>query len=99
MPIRAWFHPRSDLGKAMKSSKARVRIALFSTLFPSSARPNHGIFVETRLRELLSSGEVDARVVAPVPWFPSTSPRFGRWGRIASTPVVEDRHGIDVRYP
>jgi glycosyltransferase involved in cell wall biosynthesis len=83
----------------MKSSKVRVRIALFSTLFPSSARPTHGIFVETRLRQLLSSGGVDARVVAPVPWFPWTSSRFGLWGRIASTPVVENRHGIDVWYP
>lgn len=46
-----------------------VRTLLFSTLYPSASRPTHGIFVETRLRELLKSGAVETRVVAPVPWF------------------------------
>ena len=55
-----------------------VRTLLFSTLYPSRARPNHGLFVETRLRELLASGEVESTVVAPVPWFPSRHSRFGR---------------------
>ena len=45
-----------------------IRTLLFSTLYPSVARPAHGIFVETRLRELLKTGEVETRVVAPVPW-------------------------------
>ena len=44
-----------------------IKTLLFSTLYPSSARPIHGIFVETRLRELLKSGEVETQVVAPVP--------------------------------
>eukprot|EP01031_Cornospumella_fuschlensis_P009511 gene9511-11673_t len=43
----------------------------------SSVRPGHGIFVETRLRELMKSGQVESRVIAPVPWFPSTNPRWG----------------------
>lgn len=76
-----------------------VRTLLFSTLYPSGARPNHGIFVETRLRELLKSGEVDTRVVAPVPWFPSRSPRFGDWARMASTPLREERNGIRIEHP
>ncbi|RZI84053.1 MAG: glycosyltransferase family 4 protein [Rubrivivax sp.] len=76
-----------------------LRILTFSTLFPSSVRPGHGIFVETRLRELLKSGEVEARVVAPVPWFPSTDPRWGDYARFAATPQREQRHGIDVLHP
>ena len=44
-----------------------LRVLLFSTLYPSEVRPAHGVFVETRLRELLKTGEVDVRVVAPVP--------------------------------
>jgi len=76
-----------------------VRVLLFSTLFPSSARPGHGVFVETRLRELLRSGQVQARVVAPVPWFPSTDLRHGSRALIASTPRAETRHGIDVQHP
>ncbi|MFM8330748.1 MAG: glycosyltransferase family 4 protein [Candidatus Methylumidiphilus sp.] len=76
-----------------------LRILLFSTLYPSSARPGHGVFVETRLRHLLSSGEVEARVVAPVPWFPLTHPRFGEWAQIAKTPARETWHGLAVKHP
>ena len=43
-----------------------MKIVTFSTLYPNAARPGHGIFVETRLRHLLESGRVEARVVAPV---------------------------------
>jgi teichuronic acid biosynthesis glycosyltransferase TuaC len=31
----------------------KIRLLTFSTLYPSSVRPGHGIFVETRLRELV----------------------------------------------
>ena len=76
-----------------------MRSLLFSTLYPSAARPGHGIFVETRLRELLKNGNVEARVVAPVPWFPSTHPRFGERAQIARTPAREQRNGIAVLHP
>ncbi len=76
-----------------------VRTLLFSTLYPSSVRPTHGIFVETRLRELLKTGRVETRVVAPVPWFPSTAPRWGDYARLARTPAHEVRHGIEVWHP
>lgn len=76
-----------------------IRTLLFSTLFPSAARPTHGVFVETRLRELLKLGGIETRVVAPVPWFPSTSPRFGSWARMAATPAFEERGGVPVWHP
>ncbi|MCY4756635.1 glycosyltransferase family 4 protein [Pelomonas aquatica] len=76
-----------------------MKILTFSTLFPSSVRPSHGIFVETRLRELLKSGQVESRVIAPVPWFPSTNPRWGDYARFAATPLREQRNGLDVRHP
>jgi glycosyltransferase involved in cell wall biosynthesis len=79
--------------------KRPIRTLLFSTLFPSSVRPLHGIFVETRLRELLRSGRVETRVVAPVPWFPSTHPRWGEYASFAQTPARERRNGIDVLHP
>lgn len=78
---------------------SRLKVLTFSTLFPSSVRPGHGIFVETRLRELLKSGEVESRVIAPVPWFPSTHPRFGDYARFAATPAREQRNGLDVLHP
>ena len=76
-----------------------MRTLLFSTLYPSSERPGHGIFVETRLRELLKTGRVETRVVAPVPWFPWRSTRFGERAAMARTPRRENRHGIDVQHP
>lgn len=76
-----------------------MRVLTFSSLFPSSVRPSHGIFVETRLRELLSSGQVESRVVAPVPWFFSTDPRWGDYARMATTPQRETRNGIEVLHP
>ena len=76
-----------------------IRTLLFSTLYPSSTRPGHGIFVETRLRELLRTGEVETRVLAPVPWFPSTAARWGGYAAMAATPLRETHNGIDVLHP
>lgn len=76
-----------------------VRTLLFSTLYPSSVRLGHGIFVETRLRHLLASGQVETRVVAPVPWFPSASECYGDWARYAATPAYERLNGVDVWHP
>ena len=76
-----------------------MKILTFSTLFPNAARPSHGIFVETRLRHLLASGQVESRVVAPVPWFPSRNAWFGEYAAHASAPHEERRHGIQVLHP
>ncbi|HMD67103.1 MAG TPA: glycosyltransferase family 4 protein [Stellaceae bacterium] len=76
-----------------------MQILTFSTLYPSELRPQHGIFVETRLRKLVESGVVDARVVAPCPWFPLASPRFGHYSVFARLPREEIRHGLHVDHP
>ena len=76
-----------------------LSLLTFSTLFPNAARPNHGVFVENRLRHLVETGEVRSTVLAPVPWFPSSSARFGDWARNAAAPAVEQRHGIQVYHP
>lgn len=76
-----------------------LRVLLFSSLFPSAVRPIHGIFVETRLRELVKTGQVQAKVVAPVPWFPFQGPRFGDYGLFAATPRLEQRNGLEVHHP
>jgi glycosyltransferase involved in cell wall biosynthesis len=76
-----------------------MKILTFSTLFPNSVKPGHGIFVETRLRHLVASGQVESRVVAPVPWFPLRHPRFGTWAAWAAAPRREQRFGIEVVHP
>jgi teichuronic acid biosynthesis glycosyltransferase TuaC len=76
-----------------------IKLLTFSTLYPSSVRPSHGIFVETRLRHLLASGEVQSVAVAPVPWFPLKGERFGDYSKYARTPREETRNGIRVLHP
>ena len=76
-----------------------MKIVTFSTLFPNVQKPGHGIFVETRLRQLVASGQVASRVVAPVPWFPSGHARFGDYAAWARVPRAESRAGIDVLHP
>jgi teichuronic acid biosynthesis glycosyltransferase TuaC len=75
------------------------RIVTFTTLYPSSTQPNHGIFVENRLRHLVASGLVRARIVAPVPWFPLKDERFGRYAKFARTPSQETWNGLNVVHP
>jgi len=76
-----------------------IKILTFSSLYPNAAQPTHGIFVENRLRHLLDSGEIEVKVVAPVPWFPSAHPVFGKYGKFATVPRHEIRHGIEVWHP
>ena len=76
-----------------------IRLLTFSTLFPNNARPNHGVFVENRLRHLVASGEVTSEVIAPVPWFPSSHSWFGDWAANARVVKQEPRHGLTVRHP
>ncbi len=78
---------------------APLRLLTFSTLYPNDQRPNHGVFVENRLRHLVASGEVTSSVVAPVPWFPSSAALFGAWAAHARTTQRETRHGLGVDHP
>jgi glycosyltransferase involved in cell wall biosynthesis len=85
----------------VKAADARpLRVLTFSSLFPSTVRPRHGIFVETRLAHLRRDCGVEARVVAPVPWFPFKAERFGSYAKFAATPrrAVRDG-GLVVSYP
>jgi glycosyltransferase involved in cell wall biosynthesis len=75
-----------------------VKILLFSTLYPNAAQPLHGLFVERRLLHVVAAG-VEARVIAPVPWFPLTSPRFGDYATFAKVPTSEIRNGLEVVHP
>jgi teichuronic acid biosynthesis glycosyltransferase TuaC len=76
-----------------------VRILTFTTLYPSVLQPQHGIFVETRLRNLVENGAVEARVVAPCPWFPFASAVFGRYAILARIPREEIRHRLHIDHP
>lgn len=76
-----------------------MKILTFTSLYPNAAQPNHGVFVENRIRHLVEGGDVECRVVAPVPWFPFRSDRFGKYGQFARVPKYEIRHGIRIDHP
>jgi glycosyltransferase involved in cell wall biosynthesis len=81
-----------------------LRLLTFSTLYPNAAQPNHGVFVENRLRHLVASGKVTSTVLAPVPYFPQgrafkgLAKRFG-WQAYTEAPLLETRHGLTLHHP
>jgi glycosyltransferase involved in cell wall biosynthesis len=81
------------------SATKQIRLVTFSTLYPNAIQPTHGVFVENRLRHLVASGAAFSRVVAPVPYFPSSAPRFGRYADFARVPLWEERHGLTLHHP
>lgn len=76
-----------------------LSLLTFSTLYPNAAQPNHGVFVENRLRHLVGGGDVLSTVLAPVPFFPSGAPALGRWSVYGRVPKREVRHGLDIHHP
>lgn len=83
----------------MSTRSRPIRVAVVTSLYPNSQQPRHGVFVEERLRHLVETGAVEARVIAPVPWFFSTHDRFGRYAQMARVPAREVRYGIVVEHP
>lgn len=80
-------------------SGGRIRLLVFTSLYPNAAQPRHGVFVEERLRHLLDSGRIAATVVAPVPWFPFPNRVFGAYAKFAAVPRQEERYGIRILHP
>ena len=76
-----------------------MNILTFTSLYPNAVNPQHGIFVETRLRQLVAHGDVTASVIAPIPWFPLSVGPFRRYAEFAAAPVRETRHEIDIHHP
>ena len=76
-----------------------MNILTITTLYPNKNQFRHGVFIETRLRRLIETGEIQARVIAPVPWFPFKSDRFKQYAVYADVPKVEQRHGVDIYHP
>ena len=77
-----------------------MKVLVVSTLYPNAANPKHGIFVHHRMKQLRSyHPEVELKVIAPVPWFPIASAKFGDYGRMANVPLKETIDGIEVYHP
>jgi glycosyltransferase involved in cell wall biosynthesis len=75
-----------------------MRVLTFSSLFPNSVDPAHGIFVFRRTSNLANIPGVEAEVIAPVPWAPERiSPT--RWRRFAAVPDSEAVGQLQVHHP
>lgn len=77
-----------------------MRILTISSLYPNNKDIKHGIFVETRLRHLVKDfPDVHPTVIAPVPWFPFSSKKFGEYAKFSGVVDKEIRNGIEVHHP
>nr|WP_295666435.1 glycosyltransferase [Sphingomonas sp.] len=75
-----------------------MKILVLSSLYPNEMQPRHGIFIEHRVAHLARAGD-EIRVVTPVPWFPSSNPKFGQYATLARIPHSAERRGVGVDYP
>jgi len=73
-------------------------ILVFSSLFPSRAQPNAGLFIRERMFRV--GQRLPVTVVAPQPWFPLQG-LLRHWKRHfrPGAPVYENQQGVDVYYP
>jgi glycosyltransferase involved in cell wall biosynthesis len=76
-----------DMSANEVHSPTPLSLLTFTTLYPNAAQPNHGVFVENRLRHLVGTGQATSTVLAPVPWL-----------RVAA-PEREQRHGLTIHHP
>lgn len=75
-----------------------MRILTFTSLFPNSVQPWHGIFIYQRVVHVARRPGNSVTVVAPVPYAPSwiSTPR---WREARSIPAREAFGGLNVYHP
>jgi len=79
-------------------NRAPLSLLTVTTLFPNPIQNTLGVFVETRLRKVLETGEATARVLAPIPWLPSVV-NHSSLGPVHRVPYELIRNGIEVEHP
>ena len=68
-------------------SSRRMRVLVFTMVFPNTKQPLHGIFVLERIRHLAALADI--RVVAPIPWFRALRPSTLKNG---TDPIIAVTH-------
>ena len=74
-----------------------MKVLVFTSLFPNSVQPNHGVFIEERVARVARLPGMSLRVVSPVPWYPPLLP--GARARFRRIRDVESVRGIEVLHP
>ncbi|MCG7346832.1 glycosyltransferase [Sphingomonas sp. ACRSK] len=75
-----------------------MKVLVLSSLYPNDVQRRHGIFIEHRVAHLSTTRD-SLQVIAPVPWFPSKNPIFGRYADFARTPCKAVRRDTPISYP
>lgn len=77
----------------------RLRVLLFTNLFPNPVDKTRGVFTEQLARELEEI--CDVTVICPLPWFPNFEflRRFPRWFEFAQVPNEYTIRGLKVYSP
>ncbi len=80
------------------AQSGRIDLVVFSSLFPSAARPGAGLFIRERMFRVAQHRPL--AVVSPQPWFPGQSLiRLLRPGYRPQAPALEIQQGIRVYHP
>src|SRR5262245_35620347 len=74
----------------------RLKVLVFTSLFPNSVRPLLGNFVMERMRHLRPYA--DLSVVAPVPYFPRWK-AYKRWYGFSQIPIAERFCSFELDHP
>lgn len=75
-----------------------LRIVTLTSLYPNCEMPQFGVFVENRLRHLLSETNIKSRVLAPIPWFPYGRRVSSKYEKYSRVPKIGKRFDIEITY-
>ena len=75
----------------------RMKVLVFTSLFPNNVYPNHGVFIKERMSQFAKLDACEVKVVAPVPYYPPIKLGW-RWtfSQIAREEIVD---GIEIYHP
>ena len=86
------------MAESRTADSNRIDLVVFSSLFPSAARPGAGLFIRERMFRVAPHRPL--AVVSPQPWFPGQSLiRLLRPGYRPQAPALEIQQGIRVYHP
>jgi teichuronic acid biosynthesis glycosyltransferase TuaC len=86
------------LAEMRNAETDRIDLVVFSSLFPSAARPGAGLFIRERMFRVAQHRPL--AVISPQPWFPGQSLiRLLRPGYRPQAPAIEIQSGIRVYHP
>lgn len=83
----------------VEAGPRRLRVLTLSTLFPNSAQPNFGVFVEAQTLALAARPDVELRVVNPLAVPPHPLSLHPRYRPLRDLPLEEEWKGLRVARP